>query len=271
MKSYQSNDVHRILMLDKHPNSKVPGEYPIAWSKTVGKGRMFYTSLGHREDVWTSEKYQDHILGGIRWALGLEKADSEPQKNAYKLSDEERKQGFKPLFNGENLSGWKLRNETGNKSWSAQGGMLVNSATKDVHGTDLVSEEKFQDFTVRYEYQVPKGSNSGLYLRGRYEIQVLEDFEKNKPEMGGNGSIYNTKPVSMFASRRPGEWQEAEATIRGNRITLYLNGVKVHDNVEAPKATGGELDQNLDQAGPIMLQGDHGAVAFRNIRIKALK
>jgi len=271
MKSFQSNGVHRLLNLDKHPNTKAPGDYPIAWCKTVGKGKVFYTSLGHREDVWTSDKYQDHILGGIRWALGLEKGDSEPQDYSYKISDEERKQGFKALFNGKDLSGWKLRNPNGAKSWSVQNGMLVNTASKDVHGTDLISEEKFRDFTVRYEYQVPKGSNSGFYLRGRYEIQILDDFEGNKPGMGGNGAIYNTKPVSMFASRRPGEWQEVEATIQGNRITVYLNGVKVHDNVEVTKATGSQLDDNLDQPGPVFLQGDHGAVAFRNIRVKALK
>lgn len=271
MKNFQSNGVHRLLDLDKHPNTKQPGDYPIAWCKKVGSGRVFYTSLGHREDVWTSDRYQDHILGGIQWALGLEKGDSEPQSRAYKVSDDEKKAGFKPLFNGENLTGWKLRNADGRPSWTAQKGMLVNTTTADVHGSDLVTEEKFKDFTIRYEYQVPKGSNSGLYLRGRYEIQILEDFERNKPEMGGNGAIYNTKPVSLFASRRAGEWQEAEATIQGNRVTVYLNGVKVHDNVEVPKATGGELDQNLDQPGPIMLQGDHGAIAFRNVRIKPLK
>jgi hypothetical protein len=78
------------------------------------------------------------------------------------------------------------------------------------------------------------------------------------------------EPVKVFASRKPGQWQEVEATIHGNEISVILNGVKVHEKSAVTKATGGELDANLDQPGPIMLQGDHGSVAFRNIRIKAL-
>ena len=122
-----------------------------------------------------------------------------------------------------------------------------------------------------YEYMIPKGANSGFYLRGRYELQIFDDFESRKAAPGGNGAIYSFKPVSLFASRAPGEWQQVEATIQGNRVTVILNGVKVHDNVEVTRATGGELDANLNDPGPILLQGDHGSVAFRNIRIKPLK
>src|SRR5207245_1535770 len=82
MKNFSRNNVHNLLALDKHPNSKEPGFYPVAWCKKLGKGRIFYTSLGHREDVWESATYQQHILGGIKWALGLEKGDAEPQKVA---------------------------------------------------------------------------------------------------------------------------------------------------------------------------------------------
>jgi hypothetical protein len=149
--------------------------------------------------------------------------------------------------------------------------MLVNTIREGAHGTDLVTEEKFRDFVIRYEYLVPQKSNSGLYLRGRYEIQILEDSASKKTARGGNGGIYNTSAGSEFVSRAPGQWQTAQATIRGNKVSVILNGVKIHDEVEVPKATGGELDQKLDEPGPIMLQGDHGAVAFRNIRIKALK
>jgi len=91
-----------------------------------------------------------------------------------------------------------------------------------------------------------------------------------KPEMGGNGAIYSVKPVSLMASRKAGEWQEVEATIKGNRISVTLNGVQVHNNVEVNRATGSELDANVDQPGSLFVQGDHGAVALRNIRIKVL-
>jgi hypothetical protein len=124
---------------------------------------------------------------------------------------------------------------------------------------------------VRYEYQVPPGANSGFYLRGRHEIQIFDDFKSNKAEATGNGAIYNVKAPSLFASRKPGQWQQAEVRIVGQKITVILNGIKIHDEVECAKGTGSQLDDNVDQPGPILLQGDHGSVGFRNIRIKPLK
>lgn len=268
LKSFFRDRVHGLLTLDKHPNTGVPGDYPIAWNKQVGQGKLFYTSLGHREDVWLSRDYQHHILGGIQWALGLAEGSAEVQSTAAKLSELDSKGGFRLLFNGTSLDGWKLRHADGKKSWSVQNGNLVNIPGE--HGNDLVTEEKFRDFTVRYEYMVPKGSNSGFYLRGRHEIQILDDGDSKEPKMTGNGAIYNIKPPSDLVSRKVGDWQSAQVTVKGNRVSVILNGVKIHDNVEVTKATGGELDANVDQPGPIMLQGDHGAVAFRNIRIKTL-
>jgi hypothetical protein len=271
LKSFHRNRVHGLLSLDKHPNSKMPGDYPIAWSKKVGLGNIFYTSLGHRNDVWENEKYQTHILGGIRWALGLAKGDSKPQDTRYSVSKKEKKEGFKALFNGIDLDGWAFRNPKGLKSWSAQNGMLVNEIPSGKHGTDIVSNSKFRDFTVRYEYMIPSGSNSGFYLRGRHEIQILDDYKNGTPKPGGNGGIYGFSAPSKFVSRKPGQWQSAEATIRGDLVTVVLNGVKIHDGLKVDRSTGGHLDENVDQPGPIMLQGDHGAIAFRKIRIKSLQ
>lgn len=182
---------------------------------------------------------------------------------------EKTAEGFRPLFNGKDLTGWKLRKPSGTPSWSVKDGLLVNDVAGG-HGTDLVSEEKFKDFTIRYEYMIPKGANSGVYLRGRHELQIMDDFDSGRPRAGGNGAIYNQTPVARFASKKAGEWQTVEATIRGKRITVVQNGEKVHDNVESNKATGGELDGNVDQPGPIMLQGDHGNIKFRRIEIKTL-
>ncbi|MGC9036826.1 MAG: 3-keto-disaccharide hydrolase, partial [Verrucomicrobiia bacterium] len=113
-------------------------------------------------------------------------------------------------------------------------------------------------------------SNSGFYLRGRYEIQILGDYKSGKTSKGGNGAIYAFKAPDVFVSKPGDQWQTVEATIIGNRITVIMNGQKIHDNVEVPAPTGGELDRNVNEPGPIMLQGDHGEVAFRNIRIKEL-
>lgn len=179
--------------------------------------------------------------------------------------------GFQPLLNGKDTAGWHLRNANGHNSWSVEGGILKNTVKKGEHGTDLVTDKKFKNFTVKYEYMVPDGSNSGFYLRGRQEIQILGDFSKGAPSVSGNGALYNFKAPDKFVSKPGGEWQTVEATIIGNRITVVLNGVKVHNNVECNKPTGGELDNKVSEPGPILLQGDHGTVWFRNIEIKELK
>lgn len=178
--------------------------------------------------------------------------------------------GFVPLFNGKDTTGWHLRRKDGHNSWSIDGGVLKNTVNQGEHGTDLVTDKKFWNFTVRYEFQVPDNSNSGFYLRGRHEIQILGDFKGGKTAKGGNGAIYNHTAPSEFASKPGGEWQTAEATIIGNKITVILNGKKIHDNVECNKATGSEIDAKVTEPGPIFLQGDHGTVWFRNMRIKEL-
>lgn len=178
--------------------------------------------------------------------------------------------GFVPLFNGKDTTGWHLRRKDGHNSWTIENGILKNTVKPGEHGTDLVTDKKFWNFTVRYEFQVPDGSNSGFYLRGRHELQILGDFKGGKTAKGGNGAIYNHTAPSEFASRPGGEWQTAEATIIGNKITVILNGKKIHDNVECNKATGSEIDRNVTEPGPMFLQGDHGTVWFRNMRIKEL-
>src|SRR5215469_8917830 len=188
---------------------------------------------------------------------------------ALAATDDEK--DFRPLFNGKDLTGWKLRHPDGNNSWSVEpGGILKNTVEKGVHGTDLVTEQKFWNFTVRYEYMTPENSNSGFYLRGRHEIQILGDYKSGQATPTCNGSIYNFKSPDKFVTKPSGEWQTVEATMVGNKITVILNGVKIHDNVECDKATGSEIDGNVKEPGPIFLQGDHGTVSFRNIRIKEL-
>ncbi len=179
--------------------------------------------------------------------------------------------GFHALFNGKDLSGWKLRQADGHQSWTVlPGGILKNTVGKELHGTDLVTEKKYWNFTVRYEYMTPDDSNSGFYLRGRHEIQILGDYKSGEATSTGNGSIYNFKAPDKFATKPGGQWQTVEATIIGHKITVILNGVKIHDKVECTVATGSELDGNVNEPGQIFLQGNHGTVSFRNLRIKEL-
>ena len=106
-------------------------------------------------------------------------------------------EGFKPIFNGKDTAGWKLRRADGHNSWTIEDGVLKNTVNKGEHGTDLVTEKKYWNFTVRYEFMVPDGSNSGFYLRGRHEIQILGDFKSGKPTLTGNGAIYNLSLIHI--------------------------------------------------------------------------
>ncbi len=269
-KNFHREKVHGLITMDKHPNYGQPGDFPIAWCKAYGQGRVIYTSLGHRVDVVQREDIKQHYLGAVLWSLGLAEGAVQPQSPRLTLSSSETAEGFKPLFDGMDLAGWELRNPAGHATWSAQNGMLINTLAENEHGTDLVTRDKFWNFTVRYDYLIPPGANSGFYLRGRHELQILDDFNSGKPAISGNGSFYNFAAPLKFASKPAGQWNSIEATIIGNKVTVIHNGVKIHDQRIVDRPTGGELDGNVNGPGPILLQGDHGAVAFRNLRIRVL-
>jgi hypothetical protein len=182
----------------------------------------------------------------------------------------EDEKDFKPLFNGKDTTGWHLRNEKGHNSWKVEDGVLKNTVNKGEHGTDLVTDAKYWNFTVRYEYQVPEGSNSGFYLRGRHEIQILGDYKSSKATKAGTGAIYEHTAPSEYAGKPTGEWQTVEATMIDDKITVTLNGKKIHDKVAIDRATGSELDGKVKEPGAFFLQGDHGTVSFRNMRVKEL-
>jgi uncharacterized protein len=264
-KNYSADKLHILVYLDKHPENFEPGFYPVSWTKMYGNGRVFYTSLGHREDVMKSDYFMAHLLQGMRWALGYDKGDTSPNPPA-QISRSEEKQGFVALFDGKDTTGWHNRDE-GRTPWTAQYGMIVMGQG----GADLITDKKFGNFTIRYQYMIPKGGNSGLYLRGRYEIQVLDDTGKTEPDIHSAGSVYGLITPAKLASKAPGEWNTVEATLVGNNVTVILNGVKIIDNKVIEGVTGAALDDKVGEPGPILLQGDHGPVAYRNIRIRELK
>jgi hypothetical protein len=166
------------------------------------------------------------------------------------------------LFDGASLGNWDVENKSKPSGWNVVDGVMTNEAGAN----NLVSKQKFKDFHIRAEYKLEPKSNSGIYLRGRYELQVLDDAGK-EPESHGHMAIYSRVAPMVNASKAPGEWQTMEATIVGNRVTVMLNGQKMHDNVALDGITGGALDSNEGEVGPIMLQGDHGKVWFRKVTI----
>jgi hypothetical protein len=166
------------------------------------------------------------------------------------------------LFNGTSLDNWELQHKDRPSGWTVTGGVMTN----EPKANNLISHEKFQDFKIDAEYKLEKSSNSGIYLRGRYELQVLDDFGK-PPESHGHMAIYAWTPPRVNASKAAGEWQTLDATVIGNRVSVMLNGQRVHDNAVIEAITGGALDADEKTPGPIMIQGDHGRIWIRKLLI----
>lgn len=163
-------------------------------------------------------------------------------------------------FNGKDLTGWKPMPPFASNGWRAVNGILDNLTP----GANLATEQTFEDFKLHLEYNLAAGSDSGMYLRGRYEIEIADEFGK-EPDSHGLGSIYGfLRPLSN-PGKKAGEWQSLDATLIGRYVTVELNGSRIIDNQEIPGITGGALDSAEGSPGPILLQGDHGRVQFRNI------
>jgi hypothetical protein len=159
----------------------------------------------------------------------------------------------------EGLAGWRARDPAKN-AWSFAGGVLANAGPS----SDLVSRRRFTDFRLHAEVNVPPDGNSGIYLRGRHEIQVLDSYGK-APHSRQMGGIYGQVTPTSLPAKRAGEWQVFDVTLVGRVVTVVLNGVTIIDQQEIPGITGGALDSAEGDPGPIMLQGDHTAIRYRNV------
>jgi hypothetical protein len=170
------------------------------------------------------------------------------------------------LFNGKDLTGWKM-SASGPPEWTVQDGAIVSPG----HGPELVSDSKFQDFNLHLEFNCGQDSNSGLYLRGRYEVQIETESEAEPPSHH-TGGVYGFLAPSPELPRTPDVWQTFDITLIGRRVTVIQNGKTVIDNQEIPGITGGAVDSHEALPGPIYLQGsEKGHVAFRNLVITPAK
>jgi hypothetical protein len=162
------------------------------------------------------------------------------------------------LFNGKNLTGWRAMGEN---QWQAVDGVLRSPKS----GSNLVTEGQFTDFKLHLEFRYPAGSNSGVYLRGRYEVQIA-DVANDATTRDQLGGIYGFVPPTDLVGK-PGEWQSFDITLVGRMVTVVVNGKTVVCNREIPGITGGALDSHEGTPGPLLLQGDHGPVEFRNLSL----
>ncbi len=167
------------------------------------------------------------------------------------------------LFDGTDLKGWHT---SGPNQWKAEDGILRNPAS----GSNIMTDQVFKDFKLHIEFRYPKGSNSGVYLRGRYEVQIV-DSKGKEPSRDLLGAIYGFIAPTEMMAKDAGEWQSYDVTLIGRLVTLAVNGKTVICNQVIPGITGGALDSSEGEPGPIFIQGDHGAVDFRNILITPAK
>jgi hypothetical protein len=165
------------------------------------------------------------------------------------------------LFNGKDLTGWRPDKPNADKAWTVENGTLVSPG----NGPELINDSKFQDFKLHIEFNCQTESNSGVYLRGRYEVQVETDSVQ-EPASHHTGGVYGFLAPSPEQPRKSGEWQSFDITLVGRKLTVVHNGTTVIDDQEIPGVTGGALDSHEELPGPIYLQGgEKGHVAFRNI------
>ncbi len=277
-RDFQRHPLHVLLRLDPTSVDATKGkradqDYAISWCKEYGEGRVFYTSLGHRLEVWKDARFQRHLLDGIEWAI-----DGPDHPVALPA-------GARVLFSGTDLQSWQVR-DGGEATWT-----LVDGAMEVARGAgDIVTRETFGDFLLHLEFQTPRSrkdatgqarGNSGVYVHDRYEVQVLDSYGVDPLGLGDCGAIYGKRPAAANASRPPERWQTYDVRFRAPRfdstgaknenarISVWWNGVTVQDDVEIDGPTGGAAGSGEVPRGPIRLQ-DHGdPVRYRNVWIVA--
>ncbi|MFQ5505171.1 MAG: ThuA domain-containing protein [Planctomycetota bacterium] len=256
---------HDSVRIDK--GKRKDGDYALAWCSEFGKGRVFYTALGHRKAVWKDKRFLQHLVAGIRWAMNAEELLSRPHARAT------------VLFDGSHMDRWEHRGDR-----PAEWRIVDESIEVRPDTGSIRTREKFRSFRLHLEFRIPEGAgeseergNSGIFLQERYEIQLLDSFGK-PPGRNGCGAIYGQKAADVNVCRKPGEWQSMDITfkaavfdadgkkLRNARISALQNGIVIHDDVEVPGPTASGKPEGPEE-GPVKLQ-EHGArVRFRNIWI----
>ena len=229
----------------QYPQGKAPKETQQVWKATVKDARLVGTALVNGQTLsWSGVR-------GPVWP-------SNPPK---------RKPGNPiDLFKGKDVSGWLCQDPRHAMGWFVKDGILMNEGKE---ACNIYTGQKFSDFKLEVEFNVDPQSNSGVYLRGRYEIQILDGYDIPL-DVHSQGALYGFIVPAVKADKPAGEWQTYEITLIANRVTVIMNGTKIIDNGEVPGITGGALDAHEKAPGPIMLQGDHGKVQFRKVRLTPL-
>lgn len=211
--------------------------------------------LGDRNLEFAAELVGEELIGNMTYTDGknyswvAKRAPSLPYVNSPKWGE------TISLFNGKDLTGWKM---DGPKPWKIENGILTCPGGV----SNLISEQKFNNFKLHAEFRYPEGSNSGIYLRGRYEVQITDSrgMEPSDIQFGG---VYGYLTPNRMVAKPAGEWQTYDIILIGRRVTVIANGTPIIMDQIIPGMTGGAIDNKEAEPGSFMLQGDHQAVEFR--------
>jgi hypothetical protein len=227
-----------------------------------------HLTLGVGNAVWQLDAAGDRITGTQKRGDTVEAKIAGVRAPALNRPMPKAWSNPEPIFNGRDLTGWEPTDPKAVNHWAAENGVLVNQA----HGANLKTTRSFNDFKLHIEYNCPDEGNSGIYLRGRYEIQVAYEKPGVNDRFHDMGAIYGFIPASAELPRKPGQWETFDVTLVGRHLTVIRDGVKTIDNQEIPGITGGALDSNEAEPGPFYLQGDHtGGMKYRNITVAVPK
>jgi len=216
--------------------------------------------------VWQAALKGEHLVGTAR-VDGETLSWSGVRGPVWPATPPQRKPGTPvDLFNGKDVSNWLCQDPRRPMGWFVKDGILMNEGKE---ANNIYTKQKFNDFKLEVEFNVDPQSNSGVYLRGRYEIQILDGYTRPL-DVHSQGALYGFIVPAVKADKPAGEWQTYDITLIANRVTVILNGTKIIDDGEVPGITGGALDADEKAPGPILLQGDHGRVQFRKVRLTPL-
>jgi hypothetical protein len=256
----QEGDQVRAQMVGRWGNAR-----PLPRAE-ISDGKLTFTSPKEEEDskadmVFQAKLISNHLIGTVNGPDASQWSWSGVRAPALKRTGTPKWGKPVPLFNGKDLTGWRQSKPNGTPAWTVENGNLVSPG----HGPELINDSKFEDFKLHVEFNIGQEANSGVYLRGRYEVQIETDSAQ-EPASHHTSGVYGFIAPSPELPRKADEWQTFDITLVGRTVTVVQNGETIIDHKEIPGITGGALDSHEGLPGPIYLQGsEKGHVQFRNI------
>jgi hypothetical protein len=218
--------------------------------------------IGTQYMMLTGTVNADRMEGNLLDHMGMSHAFRGVKAPDLLYPDPEKWTRPRSLLKENTIDGWTVPTGSSANQWFVKDGVLTSPAS----GANLMTEEEFMDFKLHIEFRYPEGSNSGIYLRGRYEVQVEDSFGK-EPSSVYLGGVYGFLTPNENVAAKAGEWQTYDIALVGRRVTVVANGKTIIHRQIIPGITGGALNSKEGEPGPILLQGDHGPVEYRNITI----